>query len=85
VSGMETPSAMDRIRAEPGLLAEIARRLGVTRAAVAKWKQVPPLRVLAVEAISGISRHDLRPDIYPRPFQPRRRSSKSHNPTVVSV
>lgn len=43
------------------------RRPGVSRQAVAAWaaEGVPPLRVLAVEAISGISRHALRPDIYP--------------------
>jgi hypothetical protein len=60
---------MDRIRAHPGLLADIAYQLGVTRAAVTKWKRVPAERVLAVEAITGISRHDLRPDIYPPPYE----------------
>lgn len=29
-------------------------------------KPLPPIHVLAVEAATGISRHDLRPDIYPR-------------------
>jgi DNA-binding transcriptional regulator YdaS (Cro superfamily) len=60
---------MDRIRSHPGLQAELSRALGITRGAVAKWKQVPADRVLAVERISGISRHDLRPDIYPPPYK----------------
>jgi len=60
---------MDRIRLTPGLQAELARALGITRGAVAKWKQVPAERVLAVERLSGISRHDLRPDIYPPPYR----------------
>lgn len=59
---------MARIRAERGLQFRIARALKITRGAVAKWKKVPAERVLAVEAFTGISRHDLRPDIYPRPY-----------------
>lgn len=59
---------MDLIRAEPGLQARLARALGVTRGAVAKWRRVPAERVLAVEHFSGIPRYDLRPDIFPRPW-----------------
>lgn len=45
-----------------------AKKLGVTQQAVQYWiKQgrVPPLRVLALEEASGVSRKALRPDIYP--------------------
>jgi DNA-binding transcriptional regulator YdaS (Cro superfamily) len=45
-----------------------ARKLGVTQQAVQYWiktGRVPPLRVLALEAASGVSRKALRPDIYP--------------------
>lgn len=59
----------DCLREEPGLQADLARYLGVTRGAVAKWKRVPAERVLAVEAFTGISRHILRPDIYPPPLR----------------
>jgi DNA-binding transcriptional regulator YdaS (Cro superfamily) len=47
----------------------MASRLGISREAVRKWKrQVPAERVLEIEhATDGqVSRHDLRPDIYPR-------------------
>lgn len=46
----------------------LAKKLGVTYQAVQKWElsKVPAERVLAVEAATGVSRHDLRPDIYPR-------------------
>jgi len=60
---------MDRIRATRGLQAAISQALGITTGAVAKWKRVPAERVLAVERLSGISRHDLRPDIYPPPYR----------------
>jgi DNA-binding transcriptional regulator YdaS (Cro superfamily) len=62
---------MDRRRAHKGLLLRVARELGVTRAAVTKWRRVPAERVLAVERISGVSRHDLRPDLYPPPWKER--------------
>ncbi|WP_082546837.1 Cro/CI family transcriptional regulator [Rhizobium sp. Root483D2] len=52
--------AIDRV----GSASELARQLGITPAAVLQWERVPPNRALAVERISGVSRHQLRPDIY---------------------
>jgi DNA-binding transcriptional regulator YdaS (Cro superfamily) len=40
-------------------------KLGLSRAATYFWRQVPPLRVLEVERLTGVSRHELRPDLYP--------------------
>lgn len=54
-----------------GSMAALARETGVSTTAVWKWvqsaKRVSPEYVLRVEAATGVSRHDLRPDIYPRP------------------
>lgn len=36
----------------------------LTPQAVSQWKRVPADRAIAVEALTGISRHDLRPDIF---------------------
>ncbi len=47
--------------------AKLGRALGISGAAISQWSQCPPLRVLAVEAASGVSRHELRPDLYPAP------------------
>lgn len=44
----------------------LAGRLGITRAALYAWSRAPAERVLAIEAATGVSRHDLRPDLYPR-------------------
>lgn len=46
----------------------LAEKCGVKYQAIQKWlrtKRVPAERVLAVEAATGVSRHELRPDIYP--------------------
>ncbi|RVM04554.1 transcriptional regulator [Sinorhizobium meliloti] len=48
-----------------GSASELARKLGITPAAVLQWQRVPVSRVLSVERISGVSRHVLRPDFYP--------------------
>ena len=37
---------------------------GVTPQAVSQWDRVPVSRVLDVERVTGISRHELRPDVY---------------------
>ena len=57
--------ALKRAVAKVGGQASFARAIGVTAQAVSQWNEVPPLRVIAVERISGVSRHDLRPDLYP--------------------
>jgi DNA-binding transcriptional regulator YdaS (Cro superfamily) len=48
-------------------LAELATIMGVNRSTVTRWNQrrIPAERVISIEQMTGISRHDLRPDIYP--------------------
>lgn len=55
-----------RAAARVGGVRTLAGRLGVTRAALYAWRRVPAERVLMIESITGVSRHDLRPDLYPR-------------------
>jgi len=58
---------MALIRQRRGLMAKIAQELHITRAAVSTWRRVPAERVVAVERITEIPRHQLRPDLYPQP------------------
>lgn len=44
----------------------LARALGVSHPVVLRWKKVPPQRVLRVESLTGISRYQLRPDVFGR-------------------
>lgn len=52
-----------------GSQSALARICGVTQAAVWKWldggKHLPAEHVLTVERETGVSRHLLRPDLYP--------------------
>lgn len=50
---------------EAGGLKAISEPCGVSEQAVCQWDKVPPKHVLTVERVSGISRHQLRPDLYP--------------------
>ena len=55
----------DYFEQERGRRIALATGLGVTAGAVSQWDRVPAGRVLDVERLTGISRHDLRPDLYP--------------------
>ena len=47
---------------------------GITPQAVRKWKRIPADHALAIEALTGISRSKLRPDVFGAPrTRPRRR------------
>lgn len=47
-----------------GAKRELAEALGITSGAISQWTQVPPNRAIAVERLTGISRHDLCPDVF---------------------
>lgn len=61
----ETQTILKYILETRGGPAGLASKLKLSKQAVGKWKCVPHKRVLDVEKITGISRHDIRPDIYP--------------------
>jgi DNA-binding transcriptional regulator YdaS (Cro superfamily) len=62
----------DYLKSEEVSQAELARRLGVTQGMVWQWlkgvRRVSAEKVLALEeATNGkVTRHEIRPDIYPR-------------------
>ena len=47
-----------------GGVAELARKIGIAQPSLSNWNRVPAQRVIAVEAATGISRRELRPDLY---------------------
>jgi DNA-binding transcriptional regulator YdaS (Cro superfamily) len=58
-------SALERAKSAVGGDAALAKMLGIKPQAVQQWKRAPVGRVLNIERITGVSRHLLRPDIYP--------------------
>ncbi len=70
-------SALERAKTNAGGPSALARALDLKPQGVSQWTQVPAKHVLAVEALTGVSRHDLRPDIYgPAPRrQPRKKAA----------
>jgi DNA-binding transcriptional regulator YdaS (Cro superfamily) len=60
----ETP--IDRAIRIAGGQRQLAQVIGVSYQAIQKFRErVPAERVLAIEAATGVPRHELRPDIYP--------------------
>ena len=55
---------MARIRATPGMLARIARELGLDRSAPVQWTEVPVRHARVVARLTGIPLHELRPDVW---------------------
>mgnify|MGYP003645198482 CR=1 FL=1 len=51
------------LKAKPA--AVIADSEGITRQAISQWDEVPHNRVLSIERLTGVSRHVIRPDLYP--------------------
>ena len=47
-----------------GGVAQLARKIGLAQPSVSNWNRVPAQRVVAVEAATGVSREQLRPDLY---------------------
>lgn len=48
--------------------ARLAELIGKTRSHVSTWKlrgMIPPEQAIPIERVSGVSRHVLRPDLYP--------------------
>lgn len=64
---------VDRVFKAAGGVQKLAKALQISAPALYQWDRVPTERVLALEALTGIPRHELRPDIYPpdaSPFRP---------------
>jgi TorA maturation chaperone TorD len=55
---------LDRAINAAGGVAELARKIGISQPSVSNWSKVPVQRVVAVEAVTGVTRAALRPDIY---------------------
>lgn len=46
---------------------KLGNALGISGPAISQWDVCPPKRVPKVSEISGVARHELRPDLYEKP------------------
>ena len=60
---MRDPGLSEAIRAAGGV-SELARQIGISQPSVSNWSRIPAERVVAVEAVTGVDRAILRPDLY---------------------
>ncbi|WP_375290889.1 transcriptional regulator [Qipengyuania sp.] len=71
---MSPQAALKQSVSVAGSQGALARLCGVKQPTVWKWlnkkKPLPAEHVLRVEEATGVSRHDLRPDLYPREEPP---------------
>jgi DNA-binding transcriptional regulator YdaS (Cro superfamily) len=59
-----TSRIMRRAIKAAGGLRKLATALGVTHPAVRLWRRIPAELVVKAEAVTGIPREELRPDLY---------------------
>ena len=63
-SGIERAKAL--VGGNTALAALLSERgSSITSQAVSQWRRVPAERVIEVERVTGVSRSELRPDLYP--------------------
>jgi len=64
---MNATDLKSRLRQRGIRLVALATSANVHKATVTRWMQqrIPAERVIEVERITGIPRHELRPDLYP--------------------
>src|SRR5262247_2041501 len=55
---------LDRAIAAAGGVGALARKIGISQPSVSNWSRIPAERVLTVEAVTGLDRSVLRPDLY---------------------
>ena len=60
---MRDPGLDEAIRVAGGVGA-LARKIGISQPSISNWSRVPAERVLSVEALTGVDRAVLRPDLY---------------------
>lgn len=54
---------VERAAKKNGGIVALAAKIGVKHQTLYSWKLVPPEHVLTLEALSGVSRHKIRPDL----------------------
>lgn len=62
----ELKAAVDRAALAAGGKNQLAKALGLSRAALYFWSKVPDKHLVKVEQLTGVPREELRPDLFRR-------------------
>jgi DNA-binding transcriptional regulator YdaS (Cro superfamily) len=65
----------EHLKSERGRLKGLAAKLAINSSAISQWDKVPAERVVAVAKATGLSVHDLRPDLFGPAPKKRRNGS----------
>ena len=60
----ERDPLLERVFRKCGNMSNLARKLNLSRQAVSKWDRVPLTHIKQVSEVTGLTREELRPDIY---------------------
>lgn len=66
IPGMARKTPIEKAAARVGSKSALARLLKVAVQSIQQWDRIPAERVHDVERVTGIPRHELRPDLYPK-------------------
>jgi DNA-binding transcriptional regulator YdaS (Cro superfamily) len=59
---------------------KLGRMLGVSYQSISQWKRIPADRLVEIEIITGVTREEMRPDLF-RGFTRKRTKQRTHNAT----
>jgi TorA maturation chaperone TorD len=80
---MNKCSGLEAAIGKMGGVGALAHALGLAEPSVSIWCSIPAERVLNVEALTGISRTVLRPDLYPEHPEPDRSAAKADDVDIA--
>ncbi|HHT0302100.1 transcriptional regulator [Raoultella planticola] len=65
-------SGLEKAIQQAGSQAKLASKLGISRSSVNRWlhrfdSKVPPDRLIQIFKLTGVTPHELRPDLHPTP------------------
>ena len=70
---------IEKVKDRAGGIVALARSLGIKHNSIYSWEKIPAERVIDVERLTGISRHELRPDVFGFPSKPSKRAEAREN------